>query len=128
MKQPTSNDLIKYRITRSKETIAEVPFLIKRGYLQTAVNRIYYSCFYAVNALLMKHNIRAHTHSGVRQMFGLHFVKTKVISIKFGKFYTDLFEKRHTGDYDDFVDFDKQTVNNLYKTAKKFVRTIENLI
>ena len=128
MKQPTSNDLIKYRITRSKETIAEVPFLIKRGYLQTAVNRIYYSCFYAVNALLMKHNIRAHTHSGVRQMFGLHFVKTKVISIKFGKFYTDLFEKRHTGDYDDFVDFDKQTVNNLHKTAKKFVRTVENLI
>ena len=128
MKHRAKNDFINYRISRANETLDEVHELMKLGYLQTAVNRIYYACFYAVNALLLKHSIRSRTHCGVQRMFGLHFIKTKIISSELGKFYTDLFDKRHTGDYDDFVEFDKQTVNDLYVSAKEFVRMIEKLI
>ena len=128
MKERTKKDLIKYRIALSNETIGEVEELINLGYYRTSVNRIYYACFYALSALLLKNKINAHSHSGVIRMFGLHFVKTKKIPAEMGGFYTDLFDKRLTGDYDDFIEFDKETVNDLYKTAKKFVSTVEDLI
>ncbi|HBX49960.1 MAG TPA: hypothetical protein DEH02_02710 [Bacteroidales bacterium] len=52
-----------------------------------AVNRVYYSCYYAVNALILKHDLKAKTHDGIRQMFGLHFVKTGIISKDLGRFF-----------------------------------------
>jgi len=35
--------------------------------------------FYAVTSLLVKNEIKAHRHAGVRQMFGLHFVSKGLI-------------------------------------------------
>ncbi len=121
-------ELVAYRLQRSKETKAEVPTLIKLGYYNTAVNRIYYACFYAVNALLLKDGIAAKRHDGVRQMLGLHYVKTGMIPKELAKYYTDLFDRRQTGDYDDFLDYDKETVEELYKPANDFIKAIEDII
>lgn len=122
------NELIKYRINRAKETIAEVENLIELGYFNTSINRIYYACYYAVNALIIKKGLSAKSHDGVRQMFGLHYVKTGLIPKELAKYYTDLFDRRHTSDYDDFVFYKKETVIELYKPASKFIKTIEKLI
>lgn len=69
--------LVNYRINRAKETIEEVKSIVESGYYNTAVNRMYYACYYAVIALLVKHNLETQTHAGVKQMLGLHFVVTK---------------------------------------------------
>ena len=49
--------LVAYRYQRAQETLAEIPFLNQQGYYNTAVNRLYYACYYAVTALLIKHGI-----------------------------------------------------------------------
>jgi len=59
MSQEDIKELIKYRISRAKETISEVHSLIELGYYNTAINRIYYACFYAVNALLINKGLSA---------------------------------------------------------------------
>ena len=69
--------LVAYRLQHAKDTFAEVESITKSGFYNTAVNRIYYACYYAVIALLVKHNISTQTHAGVKQMLGLHFVTTK---------------------------------------------------
>jgi uncharacterized protein (UPF0332 family) len=61
-------------------------------------------------------------------MLALHFTKTQKLSIKLNKFYTDLFESRQSSDYADFIYFDQETVEELYKQAIIFVDTIETLI
>ena len=81
-----------------------------------------------VIALLVKNDIKAQTHAGVRQMFGLHFVKTGLISKELGKFYTDIFDKRLTGDYDDFIDYSKEEIIELFEPAKEFVYTVGKLL
>ncbi len=62
---------------------------------------------------LVKNKIKAHTHGGVRQMFGLHFVKTGLIDKKINKFYSDIFDMRLTGDYDDFVEYSQEDILDL---------------
>jgi len=128
MKQDDIKVLIKYRINRAKETLLEVENLIKLGYFNTAVNRIYYACYYAVRALIIKKQLFAKTHEGVRQIFGLHYVKPGLISKEHGKYFSDIFDRRQTGDYDDFVVYKKKTVEELYKPAQDFINAIEKLI
>lgn len=102
--------------------------LIQNELWNTAINRLYYACYYAVIALLVKNDIQVQTHAGVRQMFGLHFIKAELISKELGKFYTDIFDKRLTGDYDDFVDYSREEIIELFEPAKKFVNTIEKIL
>ena len=128
MKNGDKSELIDYRIRRAEETLNEVKVLIENQLWNIAVNRIYYSCFYGVTALLLKNNIKTKTHSGVRQMFGLHFVKNNVIPIELGKFYSDIFEMRHSGDYDDFIEFTMEEVSDSLETAWKLVTVIKSIL
>jgi uncharacterized protein (UPF0332 family) len=81
-----------------------------------------------VIALLADKDIYAQTHSGVRQMFGLHFVKSGLIDKELGKFYTDIFDMRQTGDYDDYIDFKKEDVLDLLGPANELISKIESLL
>lgn len=120
--------LIAYRIQRAYETLKEAEVMIRESFYNAAINRMYYACYYAVVALLLKHDIQTQTHNGVKTMLGLHFVATGRIPLKIGKTFTTLFEKRHSGDYDDFVFCDKEMVDDLYPQAKQFIETVNYLL
>ena len=121
-------EIVKYRINRAHETLQEVDIFIEHQLWNTAVNRLYYACYYAVNALLINLKIKAQTHAGVRKMFGLHFIKTGKIDKDSGKFYSILFDKRITGDYDDFVRQKEEDVLQLKLRAEKFIHEIDKLM
>jgi len=78
--------------------------------------------------IIIKNDIKTQSHAGVRQMFGLHFVKTEMISIDLGKFYSDIFDMRHSGDYIDFVEFSELEVLEAIQPAKNLISRIEILL
>ena len=121
-------DYIVYRLQRAKETIREVEIHIQNEFWNTAVNRMYYACFYAVGALLIKHGVKTSRHEGARQKFGQLFVKTGKVDRSLAKHYTDLFVKINKGDYNDFFDYDEETVNRLLPLSKRFIEKVEELI
>jgi uncharacterized protein (UPF0332 family) len=121
-------DYINYRLQRAKDTINEVEILIQNKYWNTAINRMYYACFYVVGALLVKHGVETSSHSGSRQKFGQIFVQSGKINKDLAKLYTELYEKRQKGDYNDFFDFDEATVLRLYEPSKLFIQIIIEMI
>lgn len=116
------NDLIEYRTNRSIETLNEAKTMINNRFWNASVNRIYYSCYYIVSALLIIKSIETSSHKGIRQMFGLHFVQSGLVTKDDGRFFSDLYDRRQTGDYDDFVNYDEFTVIRLYEEAEGFVK------
>ena len=121
-------DYVNYRLKRAKETILEVDTHIENGFWNTAINRMYYACFYAVGALLVNHGVETASHSGARQKFGQLFVKTGKIDKNLAKHYTKLFERRQKGDYNDFFDYDKRTVVEMLPKSKELILRIEELL
>ncbi len=122
------NQLICLRLENSQSAMEESKLLIDNGYWNASINRMYYGCYYAVSALLISRGIQAQTHAGVRQMLGLHFTKTRLLSIKDNAFFSDLFAKRHSGDYDAYIYFDEEITTSLYPQAIEFIRNIKELI
>lgn len=123
MNSKGKSELINYRMNRAKETLNEVNLHIGNELWNTAVNRLYYACFYAISALLLKYDIKATTHAGVRQMFGLHFIKEGIIPKESGKFFSEIFDMRQTGDYDDFIVFDKEDIMSMAISAVLFMKS-----
>ncbi len=127
----TSNErkeLVKYRINKAKETFSEIDLLVQNRLWNTAINRLCYACYYAVIALLIDRKIETLTHTGTRQMFGLHFIKTGLIEKDIGKFYSRIFDLRQTGDYEDFIDFSRDQVIELLEPAEKLISHIESML
>ncbi len=122
------DEIVNYRIRKARETFNEVQLHIDNKLWNTAVNRLYYACYYAVIALLINKDFKPHTHSGVRQMFGLHFVKTGVIDNNIGKFFTDIYDMRQTGDYDDFIEYSKEDVIDLMEPANRLIAQAEAIL
>lgn len=120
--------LIDYRMQRAYETMKEAKVMIRETFYNAAINRMYYACYYATVALLLKHDIQTQTHNGVKTMLGLHFVSTGKLPLKIGKTFTTLFEKRHSGDYDDFVFCDKEMVDELFPQAELFIKSVDELL
>lgn len=122
------DDYIKYRFHRSEETFEEALILAERKKWNAVLNRLYYSCFYAVISLLLKHNIETQSHDGARTQFGLLFIKTGKIDKNYGKLFTKLFDLRQKGDYGDLFDFDEKIVEPLIGQVKEFVEEIKKQI
>jgi uncharacterized protein (UPF0332 family) len=120
-------DLIKYRREKAAETLADARLLYKNKRLFSAVNRIYYSMFYEVVALLQHEGLTSKKHSGVLAVFQRSFIKTNRVTLDMGKFYSRMFEFRHKGDYGDFIQFEEEKVKEWIDKAELFIKEIERL-
>lgn len=121
-------DIVRYRLENAKKTLAEVETHRDNGYFNTAVNRMYYACYYAASAVLIAHGIETKSHDGVRQQLGKQMVLPGKLPAELGKFYSLLFFKRSSADYEDFIDQTLETVNALLPQAQLFVHTIETIV
>ena len=128
LKEIERKDLVKYRLKKAKNALTEVPILIANQFYGTAMNRLYYACFYAATALLISESHEVHTHSGVKTKLGLHFIKDNRLDKSFAKLYDQLFNLRQRGDYEDWVYINEDDILPYIEPAEQFIETIENLI
>jgi len=123
-----SKELFFYRLERAQETLEDARILANSERWNACVNRLYYACFYAVSALLIKEGYSSSKHTGVRSLFNLHFVKTGVVPKELARIYNDLFERRQESDYTDFITFKESQVQPLIPQAEEFLERISILI
>lgn len=121
-------DIVRYRIDNAKSTLAEVNVHIQNRFYNTAVNRMYYACYYAASALLIANGVTTKSHDGVKQMFGLHFIKTGVLPRHLSSIYSTLFKRRLSGDYDDMFDNTLESVTEIYPKAQEFIITVKEKV
>lgn len=128
MTEKERSEIVAYRMENASNTLKEVMDHCENGYYNTAVNRLYYACYYAASALLVANGIITKSHNGVRQQLGKEFVLTGKLSPEMGRFYSYAFSKRSAGDYEDFINHTEDTVREMYPKALEFIGTIRDLL
>ena len=121
-------DLIQYRLDEAKDTQTDVELLISHDRLRAAINRIYYGMFYSLLALGLKYEFETSKHSQLIGWFNKRFIHEGLIDIKYGKIINKAYIRRTKGDYDSFVEFDLETVKEMYEDMKDFTDTIERFL
>jgi uncharacterized protein len=128
MKDPLKQDYINYRLQSASETLKAAKLLAENFHWNSAINRLYYTCFYAISALLYKYDFNVKSHNGIKHQFTLHFIKNGLIEKDIAKVYIQLFDWRQKGDYDDFNDFDKERTLPLFPLVEILLEKIQILI
>lgn len=121
-------DYINYRISKSAEIFDDALLLANNERWNSCINRLYYSSYYLVSALLFKNEINAETHNGVKTQFFLNFVKNGIVSKEHGRLYSHLFDWRQESDYADFIDFDEETAKPLLQEVNDLNERLKDLI
>lgn len=121
-------DLIRYRLDEAKDTLADVELLISNDRLRAAINRIYYGMFYSLLALGLKYKFETSKHQQLIGWFNKDFIHEGLIDANYGKIINKAFNRRTKGDYDSFIEFDKETVLEMFEEMKDFISAIENFI
>lgn len=95
--------LVKYRLERANESIKAAQLLFENKLLIPAMNRIYYSMFYSVQALLVLNEKAFSKHGQVKGYFNKEFIKSGIFPKEFGKLFNAVFEYRQKFDYVDLL-------------------------
>lgn len=126
MRQPV-NELVVFRLQRAEETLAEAKIMAASECWNGCVNRLYYACFHAVNAMLLTKGLSSSKHSGVRSLFSLHFVKTSIIPKEMAALFNTLFDARQESDYEDFFNVDPDEATPWLKQVEEFIQFIQGI-
>jgi len=121
-------DKVDVYFTRSKEFIEIAKDNLNMGHYETAINRSYYSVYYAVIALLLKEDKSPKTHHGTRKLFSQVFVNDKNFSKDLFDFYSELLNDRETADYDMFSDFTNNETEEIINNVNLFIEECEKFL
>jgi len=122
------NEYVRYRIAKANETYQAACLLVNGKMWNSAINRLYYACFYIVTALLLNRKIIAKTHSGVISRFSEVFVRSGQVSMNDFRTYSKLINWRSKGDYSDMFDFEEDDVLPLLDKTAVFIKNVTDLI
>lgn len=98
----TSNNrslLIKLELEKADKMMNEAKFCATSNMWNLVGNRLYYSIFHGVIALLLKKEVSIRSHKGACRMFSLHYVYTGEFSVDDQVLYSRLQTIRERADY-----------------------------
>jgi uncharacterized protein (UPF0332 family) len=128
MTSEEKQEYVDYRIKSAFQTFEAARVLADNGFWNSTVNRLYYSAFYAVNALLVLNDIQAKSHSSTKNQFAQHFIKTGIFDKKYGRLLSELFDWRQKGDYMNVFDYGQESVLPLFDQVKEMLELIQEEI
>jgi len=120
--------LVKYRLERANESIKAAQLLFENKLFIPAMNRIYYSMFYSVQALLVLNEKAFSKHGQVKGYFNREFIKTGIFPKEFGKLFNTVYEYRQKFDYVDLLVPEKELISDYIAEARKFIAQISSYL
>jgi uncharacterized protein (UPF0332 family) len=128
MKSTDTQALIAYRMEKSIEAIKAAEIMLENNMLTFAMNRIYYSMFYAVQGLLASDGVSFSKHGQVKGYFNREWIKSGKISMTLGQLYNKAFEYRQKFDYVDFAAPNRDMVAEYTQKANDFYKEIDTFL
>lgn len=119
--------MIAYRQEKAYAAIDDAVFLTEAGRYNLAANRLYYALYYAASALLLSKGIITKRHSGLITQIHMNFVKSGILTTEEGGLFKVMFDLRHEGDYEDFIDVERLDIEEYTPQVKQLVEKLTTL-
>lgn len=120
--------VVQRELMKAREAFEDIEILVRSNRWSGAANRLYYSVFHAVNALLVNDGHQSSRHNGSHTLFSQHYIKTGILPSDFGKLYNNLQTLREKSDYNCFFEVTQQDIIDGSEIALRLINAIEGLI
>ena len=120
--------LVTLELKKAHETFEEIGILTAANKWSGAANRLYYSVFHAISALLLHDGHSVNTHNGSHAFFHLHYIKTGILPVEYGRLYNQLQTIREESDYNCVYDVNPDELKDRIGPAHNLIEKIEEII
>lgn len=91
-------------------------------------NRMYYALLNAVRALLVNDSHPAHTHDGIKSLFGQYYVLTGEVTREQARLFSQMETLRNRSDYDCYFKATEEMITTNFAPVKELISRIKNII
>ncbi|MEW6601543.1 MAG: HEPN domain-containing protein [Nitrospirota bacterium] len=119
---------VKKLIEKAEHALEVAEKLMNGGYPSDAASKIYYSMYYAAQALLKSEGIDVIRHSAVESAIGYYFAKTGRIDPKYHRMLIDARKIREIADYDIQEEIIDPTASLKIEEGKSFLAAIKKIL
>lgn len=91
-------------------------------------NRMYHALLNAVRALLVNDSHPAHTHDGVKSLFGQYYVLTGEVSREQARLFSQMETLRNRSDYDCYFKATEDMISTYFEPVKELISRIKSII
>jgi len=119
---------VKKLIEKAEHALEVAKELLRDGYPSDAASKIYYSMYYAAQALLKSEGIDVTKHSAVESALGYNFAKPGRIDPKYHRMLIDARKIREIADYDIQEEIVEPVASLKIEEGKTFLTAIKELL
>ena len=119
---------IKKEIERAEKSLRAAKMLFEEKLYEDSISRSYYSILHAAKAALLMEGINATSHDAVKNLFGLHLVKTGKIERKYSVIFREEQDDRYLADYDTAFSPSEEQVKKRIEDAELFFNAMRSYI
>ncbi len=129
MTEGPSQEYIARQLESADEALDDAEYLLQGGRYKATANRAYYAMFHAAMAALTQSGgDLPRTHGGVRNQFGLRYVRTGIIDLELADTLQDTYELRRQSDYELYAYFAEDEIRQAVQNARAFVSAIKRAL
>ena len=128
LKEEDRKVLVMLELEKAEKTLIQLDVQLQAQLWEMAANRLYYSLFHAVSALLISDHHEVGTHRGAVNKFSLYYVKEGVFTKEEGRLYSRLQRLREDGDYNCSIDVEQDEVEEKIEPTRQLIEKIKRYI
>lgn len=128
MNNPNIKVRVRLEIEKSEESFKAAKLLLDTGLYDEAISSAYYAMFHMAKSVLLSVNEEPSTHHGLITLYGLHFIKPKLMEELYNDMLIDAKESREASDYDAARKFTKEEASEKVDNAMKFNQRISKYL
>lgn len=128
MTEPERSENVRLEVEVGNEALTAAKSLLKEGLYRSAMSRTYYGMYHYVKALLYKQGLESKSHEGLEHLFGLHWIRTGKVDVRYAKLLARLQTYRERSDYGLVTYFSKEDVELELTEVDQFLKGIRDLL
>lgn len=113
--------LVAYRLVQARDSLAAAQADRQAGRLREAINRSYYTMFYASLGLLASRQVATNKHDRLITTVSELFIKNGPLGKHLGRALNRAFDLRQKADYQEFFEPTPQQADEIIASAEEFL-------
>ena len=128
LKEEDRRILVELELEKAEKTFSQIEALQREQYWDTLANRLYYSLFHAVSALLINDQREVGSHKGAAIRFHQYYVKRGVFTEEEGSFFSQMETLREKSDYNCFFNVTETDIVSKIVPASAFISKVKQYV
>ena len=120
--------LIRYRMEQAEESLQAARAMFGMGLLRPAINRAYYTMFYAVLALLATEGRGTSKHTGAIALFDMDFINKGTVKRELSAWLHRVFDLRQKSDYREMFQPTQEDAKTALERADAFLAEVRQAL